>query len=64
MIKNNVYHVKDQANGYQKVDAGDKRKHEDRRKVCSEGYAYISVVGWICRRERSRRKNDLLGCPA
>lgn len=64
MKKNNVYHGKEQVNVYQAVDAGNKRKHADRRKLCSEGYAYISVVGWICRREWSRRKDDSLGCPA
>ena len=35
-----------------------KHRNEDRRKVPSEGFAHISVVGWICRRERCRRKDD------
>jgi hypothetical protein len=30
----------------------------DRRKVPSKGFTHISMVGWICRRERCRRKND------
>lgn len=29
----------------------------DRRKVPSKGFTYISVVGWICRREQCRRKD-------
>lgn len=31
-------------------------REEDRRKEACEGYTYISTVGWICRRERIRRK--------
>jgi hypothetical protein len=30
----------------------------DRRKEPSEGYAYISMVGWFDRREQIRRKVD------
>jgi hypothetical protein len=32
------------------------RRSNDRRKEHCEGYTYISTVGWICRRERKRRK--------
>ena len=32
----------------------------DRRKVPSKGFTFISVVGWICRRERCRRRDDKL----
>jgi hypothetical protein len=35
----------------------DKRSGE-RRQEDRGGYVYISTVGWICRRERSRRKSD------
>lgn len=34
------------------------RRLNDRRKHTSEGYTYISMVGWICRRERRRRNCD------
>lgn len=34
------------------------RRSEDRRTNECEGYTYISTVGWICRREKCRRKND------
>jgi hypothetical protein len=34
------------------------RWEEDRRREPSEGFAYISSVGWIDRRERLRRKDD------
>ena len=37
------------------VHHSDKRE-KDRRKELCEGYCYISTVGWICRRERFRRK--------
>lgn len=36
----------------------DGRRHEERRKTYSEGYIYLSMVGWYCRREQSRRKGD------
>lgn len=34
----------------------DQRKKDRREKAC-EGYCYVSTVGWICRRERFRRKD-------
>jgi hypothetical protein len=34
------------------------RRTEDRRRQPSEGFARISIVGWICRRERIRREGD------
>lgn len=34
------------------------RRTGERRKLPSDGFAYISTVGWICRRERKRRKTD------
>ena len=40
----------------QAAHVGDHRK-EDRRMGLSKGFWYISTVGWICRRERFRRKN-------
>ncbi len=30
----------------------------DRRKVPSKGYIYITMVGWMCRREKARRETD------
>lgn len=36
---------------------GEKRENE-RRQEAARGYTYITTVGWICRRERTRRKND------
>ena len=33
------------------------RLREDRRREPSEGFVYMSTVGWICRREKIRRKN-------
>ena len=37
------------------------RQNQERRKKPSEGYTYISIVGWIDRRERFRRKDDPQG---
>jgi hypothetical protein len=34
------------------------QRYCDRRRQPSKGFAYISTVGWICRRERIRRKDD------
>lgn len=39
------------------MDSFDRRLN-DRRKHTCEGYTYISMVGWICRRERRRRSCD------
>jgi hypothetical protein len=36
----------------------DNRRKKERRSKYAEGYMYISTVGWICRRERKRRKPD------
>lgn len=33
------------------------QREKDRRQEACEGYCYISTVGWICRRERFRRRN-------
>ena len=35
-----------------------RHRNEDRRKLPSKGFTRIPVVGWICRRERCRRKDD------
>lgn len=48
--KNALYSIPD-------YDAEIRRK-QDRRKKASPGFAYISMVGWICRREKSRRKDE------
>ena len=50
--KNNVY-----LNFEQDADFGD-RRYDDRRKESGEGFTYVSTVGWICRREQCRRKED------
>ena len=34
------------------------QRQKERREKCTEGFAYISTVGWICRREQNRRKDD------
>ena len=39
----------------QEIGRKDQREKDRRKKSC-EGYCYISTVGWICRRERFRRK--------
>jgi hypothetical protein len=36
----------------------DRRSGIERRKDSAPGYTFISSVGWICRRERFRRKQD------
>ena len=34
------------------------QRKQDRRKKASQGFTYISMVGWICRREKIRRKDE------
>ena len=36
----------------------ERRNGMDRRQTPAYGYTYISTVGWICRREQSRRWDD------
>ncbi|MBC2713277.1 MAG: hypothetical protein HGJ94_20460 [Desulfosarcina sp.] len=33
------------------------QREKDRREELCEGFTYISTVGWICRREKTRRKD-------
>ena len=37
-------------------------RNKERRKMPAQGFAYITMVGWICRRERCRRRGDRLVC--
>lgn len=39
-----------------KASAANKRTGGERRKETCEGFTYVSTVGWICRREKSRRQ--------
>jgi len=36
----------------------ERRNETERRKESACGFTFISTVGWICRREQFRRKND------
>jgi len=38
------------------------RRYDDRRKEPCEGFTYVSMVGWICRREQARRKDEPFNC--
>jgi hypothetical protein len=49
------------ANLDQDAESSD-RRNSDRRKSPCEGFTYVSMVGWICRREKSRRKDDSFQC--
>lgn len=48
----NQNHLQDRA------DPQRERRKEHRRKDECEGYAYIQMVGWMDRRERTRRETD------
>lgn len=39
-------------------DICENRGRGDRRRRHSNGYTRLSIVGWICRREKSRRKDQ------
>lgn len=41
-----------------KLDAPEDRRATERRKSQGDGYTYIPMVGWYCRREESRRGGD------
>ncbi len=36
----------------------ERRDRSKRRKVSACGFTYICTVGWVCRREQFRRKDD------
>ena len=36
----------------------DERRRRERRRTPGKGHMYVSVAGWICRRECRRRKDD------
>ena len=36
----------------------DERRLNDRRLCTKKGFTYITMVGWMCRREKTRRKGD------
>ena len=44
------------------IPDSDNRRFDDRRKEPKEGFTYVSTVGWICRREQCRRKDDPFEC--
>ena len=60
-MENQEYHKEPQLKFGQDADFGN-RRDDDRRKEPSEGFTYVSVVGWICRREQCRRKDDPFDC--
>ncbi|MGD9365075.1 MAG: hypothetical protein PVH87_05220 [Desulfobacteraceae bacterium] len=56
--KKETKHTNDTRANYGKSHKSDNRLREERRKLPSNGFTYISSVGWIDRRERLRRKDD------
>ncbi len=54
----NKNHRKEEQLDFEKSMSLDDRRFEERRKEPGEGFAYVSTVGWICRREQCRRKDD------
>lgn len=34
------------------------RRNQERRQIKCEGFTYIPMVGWYCRRDQSRRNED------
>lgn len=39
-------------------DIYERRKGTERRQATASGFTFVSTVGWICRREQFRRKDD------
>ena len=56
-MQNKEYYNEAQVNFEPEPDPGNRRNVE-RRKDTAEGFSYVSTVGWICRREQCRRKDD------
>jgi hypothetical protein len=71
-VSADIYHLANQMTDetmIKKESPKDKRpavasdhRNKERRTLPAQGFAYISVVGWICRRERCRRRGDRLVC--
>jgi hypothetical protein len=57
-----MYDLEYQANQVNETIPADivieRRNGTERRKKPACGFIYISTVGWICRREQIRRKDD------
>ena len=51
-------HIDDIKSHLERYSNLDSRWGEERRKKQSDGFTYISSVGWIDRREKLRRKDD------
>jgi hypothetical protein len=60
-MENKEYLYEPQDDLEQDTDSSDRRDNDRRREPC-EGFTYVSVVGWICRREQSRRKDEPFHC--
>jgi hypothetical protein len=60
-MENKDYAKDSQLNFEKDIDCGN-RRYDDRRKEPCEGFTYVSTVGWICRREQCRRKDDPFDC--
>ena len=58
----NKEHANDAQANLEQHDQFSDRRDIDRRKNPCEGFTYVSTVGWICRREKSRRKDDSFHC--
>ena len=50
--------IKDDRLNFEECDDSSDRRCIDRRKSPGEGFTYVSTVGWICRREQCRRRDD------
>ena len=38
-----------------KIHQPQERRKDNRRKVARDGYTYVPIVGWYCRRAKARR---------
>ncbi len=47
-----------QNHGFPREIATKEYRVGERREQDCPGFTYVSIVGWICRREKVRRKND------
>lgn len=52
-------HPRDSGFREESTDADDRRDQE-RRQTESEGFIYIPMVGWYCRRDQTRRSDDTI----
>ena len=55
-----ISHAKHPRDSDLQKESADDRRDQERRQTESEGFIYIPMVGWYCRRDQARRSDDTI----